>query len=172
MFLFKKWILVIIYSKVSFIFCNFAGMKYDSKMCETLLESHGIKPTANRILVVKALAESLRPMSLSELECEILSVDKSSVFRVLTLLREYHLVHVIEDGGDGVRYELCRSTDGHEHDDDQHVHFYCEECHRTFCLTDIPIPTVNLPEGYVLENINYMAKGRCPKCAHKKENSW
>lgn len=143
-------------------------MKYESKMCEALLESHGIKPTANRILVVKALAESQRPMSLSELECEILSVDKSSVFRVLTLLRESHLVHVIEDGGDGVRYELCRSTDGHEHDDDQHVHFYCEQCHRTFCLSDIPIPTVNLPEGYLLENINYMAKGLCPKCARKK----
>lgn len=146
-------------------------MKYGTEMCEALLESHGIKPTANRILVVRALAESKRPMSLSELECEILSVDKSSVFRVLTLLREHHLVHVIEDGGDGVRYELCHSTDGHEHDDDQHAHFYCEHCHRTFCLSDTPIPAVNLPEGYILENINYMAKGLCPECAHKKETS-
>ena len=78
-------------------------------------------------------------------------------------------VHVLEDGSDGVRYEICHSTDGHEHDDDQHVHFFCECCRRTFCINDIPIPNVSLPQGYVLESINYMAKGLCPKCASKKK---
>lgn len=132
--------------------------------CETLLASHHIKPTANRIVVAKTLAAAERPMSLSELEYKILSIDKSSVFRVLTLFREHHLVHVIEDGGDGVRYELCHSHDGHAEDDDQHVHFYCERCHRTFCLHDTPIPAVALPEGYHLTGINYMVKGLCPEC--------
>ncbi len=132
--------------------------------CETLLASHHIKPTANRIVVAKTLAAAERPMSLSELEYKILSIDKSSVFRVLTLFREHHLVHVIEDGGDGVRYELCHSHDGHAEDDDQHVHFYCERCHRTFCLHDTPIPAVALPEGYRLTGINYMVKGLCPEC--------
>lgn len=144
-------------------------MKFDSKMCEALLEAHGVKTTANRILVVKALAESSRPMSLSELEDEMLSVDKSSIFRVLTLFREHHLVHVLEDGSDGVRYELCLSTDGHDRDDDQHVHFYCERCHRTFCLHELPIPSVTLPEGFRMLSINYMAKGICPKCSDKRD---
>ena len=133
--------------------------------CEKLLASHGIKPTANRIVVAKTLAAAERPMSLTELEYKILSIDKSGVFRALTLFREHHLVHVIEDGGDGVRYELCHSHDGHAEDDDQHVHFYCERCHRTFCLTDMPIPTVSLPAGYELHDINYMAKGLCPECS-------
>jgi len=135
-----------------------------SEDCEALLVAHDIKPTANRIVVAKTLAAAERPMSLSELEYKILSIDKSSVFRVLTLFREHHLVHVIEDGGDGVRYELCHSHDGHAEDDDQHVHFYCERCHRTFCLHDTPIPTVSLPEGYRLTSINYMVKGLCPEC--------
>ena len=82
---------------------------------EALLVAHDIKPTANRIVVAKTLAAAERPMSLSELEYKILSIDKSGVFRALTLFREHHLVHVIEDGGDGVRYELCLSHDGHEH---------------------------------------------------------
>ena len=77
------------------------------------------------------------------------------------------MVHVIEDGGDGVRYELCHSHDGHAEDDDQHVHFYCEACHRTFCINDVPIPGVELPEGYQLSSINYMAKGLCPECTKK-----
>ena len=136
-----------------------------SEDCEALLVAHDIKPTANRIVVAKALAEAERPMSLTELEYKILSIDKSGVFRALTLFREHHLVHVIEDGGDGVRYELCHSHDGHAEDDDQHVHFYCERCHRTFCLTDMPIPTVSLPAGYELHDINYMAKGLCPECS-------
>ena len=137
----------------------------NSAECEALLASHGIKPTANRIVVARTLAAAERPMSLTELEYKILSIDKSGVFRALTLFREHHLVHVIEDGGDGVRSELCHSHDGHAEDDDQHVHFYCERCHRTFCLTDMPIPTVSLPAGYELHDINYMAKGLCPECS-------
>ncbi len=129
---------------------------------EALLVAHDIKPTANRIVVAKTLAAAERPMSLSELEYKILSIDKSGVFRALTLFREHHLVHVIEDGGDGVRYELCLSHDGHEH-----VHFYCDACHRTFCINDVPIPGVGLPEGYQLSSINYMAKGLCPECTKK-----
>ena len=129
-----------------------------------------MKPTANRIVVVKALAAAERPMSLTELEYKILSIDKSGVFRALTLFREHHLVHVLEDGGDGVRYELCLSHDEHQEDDDQHVHFYCEHCHRTFCLPATPIPPVSLPDGYLMQSINYMVKGLCPECRKKLRN--
>ena len=31
--------------------------------CVKLLEEHGIKPTANRILVIEALAASMQPLS-------------------------------------------------------------------------------------------------------------
>lgn len=131
--------------------------------CVDILTRHGVKPTANRILVAKALETAGRPLSLSELEAKIKTIDKSGVFRALTLFREHHLVHVIEDGGDGVRYELCRSHDC-EHDDDIHVHFYCERCRRTYCLDDIKIPPVQLSGGFVMNSVNYMVKGICPTC--------
>lgn len=140
----------------------------DEKQCVELLEHHGVKPTANRIVVVKALEAAGRPMSLSELEYKILTIDKSGVFRALTLFKEHHLVHVIEDGGDGVRYELCHSHDG-EVDDDLHVHFYCERCRRTYCLEDIPIPEVALPAGFEMTSVNFMVKGICPQCKNKRE---
>ena len=127
------------------------------------LKAHGVKPTANRIIVMKALAEADRPMTMSELEYGILSIDKSGVFRTLSLFRQHRLVHVIEDGGDGVRYELCRSSDI-EHDDDNHVHFYCECCRKTFCLTGIAVPVVTLPDGFMMTGVNYMVKGRCCDC--------
>jgi len=138
----------------------------DEKRCTELLLRHGVKPTANRIVVVKALAAMDRPLSLTELEYKILSIDKSGVFRALTLFRDHHLVHVIEDGGDSVRYELCRSAADGE-DDDMHVHFFCERCHRTFCIEDVRIPQVPLPDGYVMATANYVVKGLCPDCADK-----
>ena len=86
-------------------------------------------------------------MSLTELEYKILSIDKSGVCRALTLFRDHHLVHVIEDGSGGVRYEICNSHD-HDADDDQHLHFYCERCRRTYCLNEMPVPSVQLPDGF------------------------
>ena len=70
------------------------------KNLEEFLEKHAIKPTANRIVVLKALDTAGRPMSLTELENKIMTIDKSGIFRTLTLFRDSHLVHVIEDGGD------------------------------------------------------------------------
>ncbi len=128
-----------------------------------LLELHDIKPTANRIVVVNALMECERPMSLSELEYKILTIDKSGIFRTLTIFKEHHLVHVIEDGGEGVRYELCHSHN-HKHDDDVHVHFFCEHCHKTYCFENIKIPQVDLPDGYEMTTVNYVIKGCCPEC--------
>ena len=132
----------------------------------TLLEAHDIKPTANRLIVLRTLDGAGRPMSLTELENKILTIDKSGIFRTLSLFREQHLVHVIEDGGDGVRYELCHSHDD-DVDDDLHVHFYCEQCHQTYCLDHIPVPGIDLPEGFIMSSVNYMVKGICPHCAYK-----
>ncbi len=135
----------------------------DEKTAVELLSSHKVKPTANRIVVLRALATAERPMSLSELEDKIITIDKSGIFRALTLFRKQRLVHVIEDGSDSVRYELCRN--GHDDENnDMHVHFFCERCHRTFCLEDTPTPVVALPDGYQMTSINYMVKGICPEC--------
>lgn len=132
----------------------------------TLLEEHNIKPTSNRLIVLRTLDGAGRPMSLTELENKILTIDKSGIFRTLSLFREQHLVHVIEDGGDGVRYELCHSHHD-DIDDDLHVHFYCEQCQQTYCLDHIPVPGIDLPEGFIMSSVNYMVKGICPHCAYK-----
>ena len=102
-------------------------------------------------------------MSMTELESVLETIDKSNIFRALQAFREGHLVHVLEDTGDGVRYELCHSHHDDE-DDDVHVHFYCEKCHRTYCLEDTPIPPVSVPEGFDVQTVNYLLKGICPDC--------
>lgn len=139
----------------------------DESVCVKLLQHHGIKPTSNRIIVVKALASEEHPSSLTELEEKIVSVDKSGIFRALTLFRDHHLVHSIEDGDGGIKYELCQS-DSDDEDDDMHVHFYCESCHKLFCLYDTPIPHVPLPHGFSRDSANYVIKGICGDCNKKR----
>ncbi len=135
----------------------------DEATCVSLLEEHDIKPTANRIVVAKALASSINPQSLAELERKIVTIDKSNVFRALTLFKEHHLVHTIEGGSDGTKYELCHSH-SHEHDDDQHPHFFCEVCQQTYCLEGMKMPALELPEEFEAHTANYIIKGVCPHC--------
>ena len=73
---------------------------------EKLLEEHGIRPTANRLLIAQALEAAGRPLSLMELEARLETIDKSNISRALALFRDARLVHVLEDAGEGIRYEL------------------------------------------------------------------
>lgn len=144
-----------------------------SKDIETLMVDAGIKPTSNRILVLRELSVANRPLSLMELDSILETLDKSSIFRVLSLFFEHGIVHGVEDGRGIVRYEVCT---GHcaggelgegEPDSDLHVHFYCEKCQEVFCFDEIPTPEVKVPEGFHVNSVNYMLKGICPGCKKK-----
>lgn len=127
------------------------------------LSDRGVRPTANRILVVRELFNAPRPLSLSDLEISLAPMDKGSIFRVLELLTRNHIVHVIEDGSRSIKYEICKSRDHHT-DNDQHVHFYCENCKKTYCMEGYAIPLIEIPEGFKVSSVNYVVKGLCPEC--------
>lgn len=136
------------------------------EICE-YLENRGIKPTVNRVLVMKAITKYNDTFTLRDIEDKIDTLDKSSVFRVLRLFSENHIVHEIDDGTGSVKYELCRSK-REDKCNDSHVHFYCKNCHRTLCMHNIPTPDINLPYGFISSNINYVIKGVCASCNSKK----
>lgn len=132
------------------------------------LESKGIRPTANRILVMKTLLGEQNPQSLSNLERKMVSMDKSSIFRTLTLFLEHDVVHAFEDGRGVLCYELCEEKGACDHHDG-HIHFYCESCQRSFCMEDIHIPSFELPEGFYPHSISFVIKGECPDCRKKHQ---
>lgn len=131
-----------------------------------LLTRKGVKPTANRILVLRAVWTSAQPLSMSDLESVLAPMDKSSIFRTLNLFVSHQLLHAIEDGSGILRYEVCDAKDQCTLAD-MHTHFYCESCHQTFCFKTIHIPEIDLPEGFTMHSVNYMVKGICPRCAAK-----
>ena len=132
---------------------------------EDILTRKEVKPTSNRILVMRELIKASHPVSLADLEISLgFSMDKAIIFRVLELFSEKDIIHVIEDGSRSLKYELCHSGTHHTIAD-QHVHFYCERCKETYCFEDVSVPLVNIPEGFSPHAINYMIKGICPKCS-------
>ncbi len=139
-----------------------------TKQCEDILREKGVRPTAARILVMRKLWEQTHPVSLLELETELETLDKSTISRTLSLLLEHHAIHAFEDGSGSMKYEICRSHSEACPVGERHIHFFCEVCHQTVCLNDIKIPVAQLPEGYVIDTINYMVKGICPSCGRKR----
>lgn len=128
---------------------------------EEHLMEHGVKPTAVRVLVWRAVSGHHSTFTLNDLECRMPDMDRSSIFRALRLFTEHHLLHEVDDGSGMQKYCICRCADGHHLN---HVHFSCQRCGKTYCLEDHTIPLVHLPEGFHMHEAEYIIKGVCPRC--------
>lgn len=129
-----------------------------------ILEHADVKPTSNRLLVLKTLLAAENPLSLIEIETQLHTLERSSILRVLTLFHDHDIVHTLEDGRGVTKYELCHG----EHDcsiNDMHPHFYCEKCNKVYCFEEIPIPRIPIPDTFRVRSANFMLKGICPSCA-------
>lgn len=136
---------------------------------EETLHHAGIRVTAVRLMIWKQIRHCFDSVfSLYDLEEALPTVDRSTLFRTLTLLSDSHLLHNVDDGSGSQKYCVCH------HDDTRHcmghVHLTCTHCHNTFCLTDVRIPQVALPEGFVVEETEYIVKGVCSKCSRKQHS--
>ena len=130
---------------------------------EELLHSRDIKPTAMRELVLDVLSRQKAAIGLPELEAHFEKADRTTLYRTLKTFEEKKLIHKIDDGTGTVKYALCSETCECE-PDDLHVHFLCEKCEKTYCLYDIPVPTINLPRGFSLDGVNMVVNGTCASC--------
>lgn len=137
----------------------------DYNEVRSILSASKVKLTANRIIIYKVLSEAIHPVSLTELETSIGTIDKASIFRTLNMFEDHGLVRAFMDGSRSMKYELCGA--GMHSISDIHAHFYCEKCLRTYCLEEVCVPQANLPEGFTARDINYIVKGTCPDCQEK-----
>ncbi|MDR1645800.1 MAG: transcriptional repressor [Tannerellaceae bacterium] len=131
---------------------------------ENRLEARGIKPTAIRLLVFKVMLEHPQAFSLLDLESKLETVDKSTLFRTISLFHEKRLIHSIDDGSGSIKYSVCNSHCTCSLSD-LHVHFYCTRCKKTFCLEKLSIPKVQLPDGFLPQSVNFVLKGLCRHCS-------
>lgn len=135
---------------------------------EQTLDNAGVRITAVRLLIWKHVRHQFHDaFNLADLEKSLPTVDRSTLFRTLTTFTEAHLLHEIDDGTGTQKYCVC-------HLDDTrhclgHVHLTCKVCHRTFCLTNVTIPSVPLPSGFIPYETEYVVKGVCSHCSGTEE---
>ena len=131
------------------------------------LERRGIRPTAIRLLILRNMFRGGVTVSLPQLETLLPTVDKSTISRTLSIFLLHHLIHAVDDGSGSLKYNVC-DDDCDCTVEDEHTHFYCERCKRTFCLKQIHVPVVPLPPGFTLNSVNYVLKGLCPECSSRE----
>lgn len=132
---------------------------------EKTMEAHQVRPTAMRILIYKFMAEKEIAVALTDIEYAFAKADRTTLYRTLKTFEENGIVHQIDDGAGVSKYALCAPGCNCEIDQDLHLHFHCNTCDETVCLTEHKIPHINLPKGYVAEDVNLVLKGICEKCS-------
>ena len=132
---------------------------------EKLFASKDIRITAMRLLIYKFLTDKQIAVTLSDIETAFEKADRTTLYRTIKTFEEKGIVHQIDDGTGVTKYALCEESCKCEIETDLHLHFHCNNCIETICLTDHKIPQIKVPEGFVSENINLVVKGICDKCS-------
>ncbi|RXG15942.1 Fur family ferric uptake transcriptional regulator [Leeuwenhoekiella aestuarii] len=132
---------------------------------ERKLDSNGIRPTAMRILIYKYMAEKNNALALTDVEQAFQKAERTTLYRTIKTFEEKGIVHQIDDGTGVLKYALCEPGCNCEIDRDLHLHFHCNSCDKTICLTQHKIPHINLPEGFMAEDANLVVKGICDSCS-------
>jgi len=116
-----------------------------------------------RELVLEVLTEHKTAISLPELEKKFEKADKATLYRTLKTFEANKLIHSIDDGSGPVKYALCLEKCSCSVED-LHVHFHCTKCDKTYCLHEVPVPEINLPKGFSVENVSIVVHGVCANC--------
>ncbi|AIY13884.1 Fur family transcriptional regulator [Cellulophaga baltica] len=132
---------------------------------EKLFASKDIRITAMRLLIYKFLVQKETAVTLSDIENAFERADRTTLYRTIKTFEEKAIVHQIDDGTGITKYALCEQGCNCEIETDLHLHFHCNNCNETVCLTEYKIPHINIPEGYMAEDVNLVVKGICEKCS-------
>ncbi len=138
---------------------------------DELLEKYSLKKTAPRNSVLEILSGRNVATSQPELE-EILGkdIDRVTLYRILKTFEEKGIIHKIIDINGTATYAICQSECSEHDHHDEHIHFNCTVCGNVYCLNDMHIPPVNVPQGFKVESVSLIVSGTCDKCQNEKKD--
>ncbi|MGQ0740348.1 MAG: Fur family transcriptional regulator [Bacteroidota bacterium] len=90
--------------------------------------------------------------------------DRVTVYRTLQVFVDKGIIHTIPTADNSIRYALCKDECGEGHHQDHHIHFICNNCHKTYCLDDVVTPDIRLPKGYAAGHVEVVVEGVCKNC--------
>lgn len=130
-----------------------------------ILKRNGLSVTASRTKILDLFLEAEGALAHADIEKNTdAAYDRVTVYRTLQTFVEKGIVHQIPTTDNSILYALCKQDceEGHHHDN--HVHFVCNQCEKTFCLDDVIVPEVKLPKGFTPEEASMIVAGVCIDC--------
>lgn len=130
-----------------------------------LLEHHDLRKTKVRRQVLEVFLSKKEALSHNDIENRFEDIDRITLYRTLRTFEEKGLIHKAIDGSDKQKFALCQ--DGcteHDHKD-EHAHFHCGNCEKTYCLDGVHAPKITAPAGFQIESYHLVLKGICEECS-------
>jgi Fur family ferric uptake transcriptional regulator len=129
-----------------------------------ILHRRQLSSTESRRKILSLFLNSHDALTHGDIEKEVGdNFDRVTIYRTLQTFEEKGIIHTIPTADNAVLYALCKECEeGHHHD--EHVHFICRNCERTICLDDVVSPRIDLPPGYVTDNVQVVIHGVCSQC--------
>ncbi|MCI4669712.1 MAG: transcriptional repressor [Bacteroidia bacterium] len=131
-----------------------------------LLKKKSLRKTVTRSKILELMVDESIAMSEREIGEKLDgSFDRVTIYRTLHTFLNNGLVHKVLDGNGGTKYALCQhdcEENGKHHHD--HVHFSCQVCKQTHCIEQVQLPSMNLPDGFQVKEVNVLFEGICPNC--------
>jgi Fur family ferric uptake transcriptional regulator len=140
-------------------------MLQQRKEIDALLKEAGMRLTEPRRIMLDVFQKSDHALSAAQLESQlVLQMDRVTVYRILSTFFKKGLLHKVQDPDGTHKYALCSNNCDTQAHHDEHLHFHCQSCGKTYCLDQVSIPEVRLPNGFKLEEIHLSGKGICEQC--------
>ena len=130
----------------------------------TILQNSALRSTGIRRQVLQVLLKAEAALSQREIEDSFEEIDRVTLYRTLRTFEEKGIIHQAYDGTDVPKYALCSDHCSEEHHHDDHLHFHCTCCEKTFCIDDYPVPRPQLPGVSSVESAQLVVRGVCQDC--------
>lgn len=130
-----------------------------------LLKRNNLSVTDSRKKILQLFLEQTGALAHGDIEKRAgEKFDRVTVYRTLQTFVDKGIIHTIPTADNSIRYALCKDecSEGHHHD--HHIHFVCDNCHKTYCLDDVVTPDIKLPKGYLAAHVEVVVEGVCKNC--------
>ena len=134
------------------------------------LQKAGISKTSQRLAVLDILLKATMPLSVNTIRQALetkASIDKVTVYRILSLFRQRGIIREIASSGGANYFEIATL------ENPLHPHFSCRNCGAFTCLA--PLPFTQAPElilskdDYSIDHIEINISGLCACCRNATE---
>jgi Fur family ferric uptake transcriptional regulator len=130
-----------------------------------ILLKAGLSKTPQRIAVINILADVPAPVNINSIRQALkakIQIDRVTIYRILSLLKQHGIIREIASTGGGVFFELATG------ENPVHPHFICRNCEKLSCLEPLTFSQATQwlsPTGdYSIEDIEINISGLCAGC--------